>query len=241
MTDSNLDKSKFIKLFCFPYAGGSASIFKEWINMLAEHGISVVPIEYPGHGSRLHEKLRFDLASLADDIINFYQIDGTEPFALFGHSLGSLVAFEVARRVWINNGCSPVRLFVGARNAPHLFRSPPTSVCSLGEDDFLRFVARLGGIPHEIWECPELRGIFVPILRADFTLHESYVFTDESPLDCPITVFGGLGDEFTSSSGLREWSRHTTNSFVLRMFQGDHFFITGQQKILTHMIMKDLL
>ena len=147
-----------------------------------------------------------------------------KPFALFGHSLGTLIAFELARRLRETYSVSPVRLIVSAGAAPQLSHRG-TPVHNLPETEFLAELRRLNGTPIELLNHAELMEILLPLLRADFALYETYQYSVAPALNCPITAFGGLQDRRVEQADLAAWSVQTDNSFALRMFPGDHFFL----------------
>jgi medium-chain acyl-[acyl-carrier-protein] hydrolase len=160
-----------------------------------------------------------------------------KPFAFFGHSLGTLVAFEVARRLRELYSVAPVRMIVSAGAAPQVPRRK-TPVHNLPEKEFLAELRRLNGTPLEILNHAELMEIMVPLLRADFAVYETYQYTAAPTLNCPIAAFGGLRDERVRPADLAAWSAQTSGSFSLRMFPGDHFFL--KQPLVLRAISREL-
>jgi medium-chain acyl-[acyl-carrier-protein] hydrolase len=147
-----------------------------------------------------------------------------KPFAFFGHSLGALIAFELARQIRRQHGVHPVRLFASAGRAPQIpHRTPP--IHNLADKEFLAELRRLNGTPRELLDHEELMEVMLPILRADFALYETYLYSNEPPMNCPISAFGGVQDRRVSASDLEAWRSQTSASFSLRMFPGDHFFL----------------
>ncbi len=147
----------------------------------------------------------------------------TGPFALFGHSMGALIAFELARRLRAI-GLAPVQLFVSGCRAPHLpSRSPDRH--TLPDREFRTAVEELGGIPPELLTEPELLDVMLPTLRADCTLTETYACSRQAPLSCPITAFGGHHDEEVPPEDVQAWSQHTTGPFRAHLLPGNHFFV----------------
>jgi medium-chain acyl-[acyl-carrier-protein] hydrolase len=146
------------------------------------------------------------------------------PFALFGHSLGAWVGFDLARVLRRRYQVSPVRLFVSARRAPHL-PNPLVPMHHLPEAQFVQELdRRYNAIPDVIRNDRELLDLYLPIIRADLAVLETYVWADDDPLDCPISVFGGLQDTGVPREALDAWRMHTARYFELVMFEGDHFF-----------------
>ena len=212
-----------LRLFCFPYAGAGALIFRTWSDGLPAD-VEVRPVQLPGRGTRLMERpftqLSLLIEALAQALVPFLD----KPFAFFGHSLGALVSFELARRIRRQYGLYPVRLFVSAGRAPQIAqRGRP--IHTLPEKEFLAELRQLNGTPSELLDHEELMEIMLPILRADFAVYETYVYSTEPPLKCPISAFGGLQDHSLSNSDLEAWRDQTSGSFSLRMLPGDHFFL----------------
>jgi surfactin synthase thioesterase subunit len=162
-----------------------------------------------------------------------------KPFAFYGHSLGALLSFELARELRRKFGVLPMHLFVSGRVAPNAPRVRPP-IHALPQAEFLDELRRLNGTPKEVLDTPELLELIVPILRADFGLNEKYQYVSEDPLECPITAIGGLDDDSTNDSGLEAWREHTSAAFQLRMMQGDHFFINTAKVELLSMLSRDL-
>ncbi len=225
------------RLFIFPYAGGSPAAFSKWTLKDIESQI----VHYPGRGSRFNEPPIKTIDALAENIMEVIQPLLDKPFALFGHSLGGLVAYEVARSlrrsdpsITLRAGLPrPTRLFISACAAPQLPDSNPP-IHSLPDDEFLGALKEFNGIPAEILNQPEALKILLPILRADFEAVESYRFeSSEPPLDIPIVAFGGVGDERVSREQLEAWASLTTAAFTPHYFRGDHFFLnTNKDAIL---------
>ena len=227
-----------LRLFCFPYAGGGALIFRTWSDGLPAD-VEVCPIQLPGRGTRLMEPLFTQLSPLIQALAQalFPLLD--KPFAFFGHSLGALVSFELARQLRRQYGVQPVRLFVSASRAPQLpHRGLP--VHTLPEGDFLAELHRLNGTPRAVLEHEELMQIALPVLRADFAVYETYVYSTEPPLNCPISTFGGLRDRTVSQSDLEAWREQTSVSSSLQMFPGDHFFLNTTQPLLLRVLSQEL-
>lgn len=219
-----------LRLFCFPYAGSGASVFRRWPDGLPTD-VEVCPVQLPGRGTRLMERPFSQLSPLVQALTQalFPLLD--KPFAFFGHSLGALVGFELARELRKQYGVCPVRLFVSSGHAPQMpHRGLP--VHALPEREFLAELHRLNGSPTEVLAHQELMEIMLPVLRADFALYENYVYAPDSPLNCPILAFGGLQDRRVSHGDLEAWRDQTSVSFSLRMFSGDHFYLNTTPSLL---------
>jgi medium-chain acyl-[acyl-carrier-protein] hydrolase len=162
-----------------------------------------------------------------------------KPFAFFGHSLGALVGFELARQLRRQSGVQPVRLFVSADRAPQSPRRD-RPIHALPEGEFMAELRRLNGIPGKVLEEAELMQMLLPVLRADFAVYETYTYSTEPPLNCPISTFGGLQDQRVSRGDLEAWRNQTNGSFSLRMFPGDHFFWNTTQPLLLQALSQEL-
>jgi medium-chain acyl-[acyl-carrier-protein] hydrolase len=226
-----------LRLFCFPYAGGAAAVFRRWSEGLPRD-VEVCPVQFPGRGSRLMEPPFTALAPLVKALAEAIVPKLDKPFALFGHSLGALVCFELARELR-RHGFPPSHLFVSAGRAPHLPRQG-TPIYDLEEKAFLKELRRLNGTPEELLSNPELMEIVLPILRADFSIYETYAYSTEAPLDCPITSFGGLQDRRVSQPDLLAWRGETCGTFSLQLFNGDHFFLNTSLPSLLRAISNEL-
>ena len=225
-----------LRLFCFPYAGAGALIFRTWSDCLPAD-VEVCPVQLPGRGTRMVERPYTQLSPLVEALAQALAPLLDRPFAFFGHSLGALVSFELARRIRRQYGVHPVRLFVSAGRAPQiLHRGLP--IHTLPDKEFLMELRRLNGTPSELLDHAELMELMLPLLRADFAVYETYQYSSEAPLNCPISAFGGLQDNKVSDSDLDAWRVQTSVSFSLRMFPGDHFFL--QQPLLLRALFQEL-
>lgn len=226
-----------VRLFCLPYAGGSAAIYRAWVGA-APPEIELVPIELPGRGRRFAEpaytRMHALVASLAQAIGPLAQ----QPFALFGHSMGALIGFELARWLQHSGPAMPVRLFVSGCSAPQL---PPTRVIhDLPDAAFVSELRRLNGTPAEVFANAELMQLVAPLLRADFELCETYTCAAAPPLVCPISAFGGQADSEATPERMEQWRAQTAAPFVLRGLPGDHFFLNDARDLLLRAIAQDL-
>jgi medium-chain acyl-[acyl-carrier-protein] hydrolase len=211
------------RLFCFPYAGGGASVFRGWSDELPA-SLEVCPVQIPGRETRFKQPAFTRLEPMVDELARALAPYLDLPFALLGHSMGALVAFELARRLRRGLNCEPARLFVSAFGAPHLQRDGD-SLHTLPEPAFRKELDRFKGTPTEVMENSELMDILLPTLRADFAVCETYVYCPDRPLQCPIVAFGGCDDVSVPRAELEAWQFHTVASFRLCMLPGDHFFI----------------
>jgi medium-chain acyl-[acyl-carrier-protein] hydrolase len=214
-----------VRLFCFPYAGGNEAAYRNWQQKLPE-SIEVLPVQLPGRGSRIKEPPYSELRPLIHAASEALAAEMETPFAFFGHSMGGLIAFELARELRKQHGVQPVHLFISAKCSPRQRPADP-AVGQLSDAALIEVLERYEGTPRELLNDPELMQLVLPIIRADMTLCDSYVYEPGPPLECPITVFGGLEDHVCSRPCLESWQEHTTGPFTLRMLPGGHFFINS--------------
>lgn len=224
------NRSAVLRLFCFPYAGGGDSIFRSWQQSLSDT-IEVCPVQLPGRGSRIAEPPCADMNQLVRCAAQALAPYLDKPFALFGHSMGALIAFELARHMRRESSAQPVHLFVSGRPSPQTISDP---------SDLDQLDSELPEMLQREIRNPELRELVLPVLRADLALCKSYIYTPETPFLFPITAFGGLDDHGVARHSLEGWREHTTGPFVLRMLPGDHFFLDTYRLLLLEAISKEL-
>ena len=227
-----------LRLFCFPYAGGRNLIFRGWQEGLPA-AVEVCPVELPGRGRRLREPPFTKLTTLVEATAEAILPLLDKPFAFFGHSMGAMISFELARRLRREHAPTPVHLFVSGRRAPHIPDTDPPTY-DLPEPEFLDELRRLNGTPQEVLEHAELIQLMMPLLRADFEVVQTYRYTPGPPLDCPITAFGGLHDVEVPREYLEAWRDYTAAGFTLRMMPGDHFFLHTAQRLLLQVLAQEL-
>lgn len=232
------DADAQLQLIGFPYAGGSAGIFRAWEAELPSW-VALRAVETPGHGTRLRERPFTNIVLLANAVVRALRPLWEHPFALFGYSVGSLLAFEVARLLRQQGLPAPVHLLCAAYRAPTLPASGEP-LHTLARPELIAELRRLGGTPEEVLSCDELLDVLLPTLRADFTLDETYAYTAAPPLDCPITVFGGLRDTRAPRHVLSDWSAQTRQRFRLRLCPGDHFFLNSARSVLLRGVTEEL-
>lgn len=216
-----------LRLFCFPYAGGAAPIYRGWPELMPS-SVEICAVQPPGRERRLHEKPFSNLLQMVEAAGPALQPYLDRPFAFFGHSMGAWISFELIRYLRRENLPKPLRLFASGCPAPHITnRSAITH--NLPDEEFLKELRQLKGTPKEALDHPGLMELMLPLLRADFSVTGTYAFADGEPLDIPITVFGGTEDDHITQFDLEAWRRHTARAFSLHMFPGDHFFIHSAQ------------
>lgn len=228
-----------LRLFCFPCAGAGASLYRRWPDALPDR-VQVCPVQLPGRENRLEESPYTELLPLVRTLGSVLNPYFDIPFAFFGHSMGGLISFELARMLRRQQRPQPVHLFPSGRFAP---QTPDESVRRhlLPDAELLEQLRRLNGTPREILDDPELMQLFLPTLRADFAICETYEYTTEPPFDFPISAFGGEDDVEVVRAGLPAWKLQTRGSFMLRTFPGDHFFIRSCESSLLQAVNDDIL
>lgn len=212
------------RLFCFPFAGGSAATYHSW-PALAAGRIDVCGVEYPGRGIRLAEEPFLSMKPLVRNLADLLApLLPQAPFAFFGHSMGGLVAFEVARALRARGIHQPLHLFISATAAPGV-RPGRRSLHDASDAEVMEELRSLGGTPPELLADRELMTMVARALRADYTALGTYEYREAAPLDIPFTVFGGQSDDIAAPSDLRGWQTHTAIGCHFRLFPGDHFFL----------------
>lgn len=216
-----------LRLFCFPFAGGGASFYRTWASELPPT-IELSAVQLPGREARIREAAFTGLPALIAELAGRLQPSMDRPFAFFGHSMGALISFELARELRRQRRRGPAQLFVSGRRAP---QCPPAEIrYNLPDQEFVAAMSSFNGTPKEILAEPELLELFMPILRADFSIIDTYVYTSEPPLDCPISAFGGTEDTEAPQAMIEQWREQTTRLFTLTMFPGDHFYLKNVYK-----------
>lgn len=227
-----------LNLYCLPFAGGSSNSFRSWAPLLPP-AVELRAFELPGHGSRLNENLyrRIDdlIPPLAEALARFTD----RPFALFGHSMGALLGYELVLKLQEDYNLRPIHVFLSGHGAPTLpEREEP--IHQLPKQEFLAKIRQYNGTPHEVLENRELIELMEPILRADFEACETYQPTEVRPIHAPMTVMGGINDPGAARSDLEAWKDFTTKTFNVRMFPGDHFYLLQHKMTLLQAILQDI-
>jgi surfactin synthase thioesterase subunit len=212
------------RLVCFPHAGGTAPFYRP-VPFALRAEVEVVAIQYPGRQDRRGEPAIDSVPVLADRVHEVLARRPALPVTLFGHSMGAVVAFEVARR-FEAAGQPPVRLFASGRRGPATHRAE--SVHRGDDEAILAEIRRLNGSAAAVLDDDELMRAALPALRADYRAVETYSCAPDTTVSCPVTVLTGDADPKTSVAEAREWERHTTGGFDLQVFPGGHFFLTGE-------------
>ncbi len=226
-----------MRLFCLPYAGGSALVYRRWIGLLPQ-AVEVLPIELPGRWSRIQEPAHVRVASLAEEMVCGLAPLLDRPYVLFGHSMGALLAYEMARRLDAQ-GLGPRQLIVSARRAPHL-PDPTPRIYHLPVPEFMQELKRLNGTPEEALVNSELMELMLPLLRADFELCQTYEFTPGPPLSCGITALAGSRDANVPIAHVDAWAAYSSGQFRRHVVEGDHFFLNSALDRVLALVQADL-
>ena len=217
-----------LRLICFPHAGGSAGVFRRWSEMVPPD-VELVAVQYPGRQERFDEPCTDDMTSLADRITDVVTSVLDRPVALFGHSMGAAVAYEVTRRLEARHLVRPAHLFVSGRVSPLVPQHRPD--LHLRDDEgMLKGLTELGGMDDAVLRDPELLRLVLPCVRADLRLIETYRPVRLPAVATPVTAYAGDADAHVSRDGVAAWNNLTSAEFNLRIFPGGHFYLVGQER-----------
>jgi medium-chain acyl-[acyl-carrier-protein] hydrolase len=229
-----------IRLFCFPYAGGSSQTYYTWADKFSDT-IELCPIQLPGRGSRFqsppYRQVDRLIEALAENILPALD----RPCAFFGHSMGGIIAYELAHYLGERNEFLPAHLFVSGCRAPtNSANNEKNRIFDLPESEFVEELRKLNGIPQKVLNNRALMDILTPLLRADIELVETHKSNSNSPLQCPITAFGGLSDPNLDRDDIKTWDECTSAYFSYHILPGDHFFIKNSEPILLQIVLQHL-
>lgn len=212
-----------MRLFCFPYAGAGASAFRDWPRYLPR-SIELVAIQPPGRENRFSEPRLNRIEDYVQAVRSAVLALADKPFFFFGHSLGALAAFELTRLLQAAGGAAPFHLVVSGMQAPPQPRRREP-LHGLADAEFLQRIGQYNGTPRELLQDAELMQLYLPLLRDDFTICETYVWRASAPLACPLTALGGSDDAEVALEDLRAWAGLAGSGYDEHVFDGDHFFI----------------
>lgn len=215
-----------MQLFCLPYSGASAMVYAPWRRALPPW-IDVRPVELPGRGARMDEPFATDPQVLAADLAAELRGQISGPYAFLGHSLGALLAFELAHALVVLGAPAPRLLFASATEAPSM-RDDADLARPRSDAELVADLRRLNGTPEAVLADAELLSHALPVLRADFLLCGAYTHGKHQPLACPVHVLSGTEDDIDPAA-LQAWEAETTGGFALDLLPGDHFFIHAQR------------
>jgi surfactin synthase thioesterase subunit len=228
------------KLFCLPFAGGnkySYRVFQE----NAPASLSIVPLEYPGRGARIREPFIKDMQRLVNDMYNQLRSQvNPQPYAIYGHSMGGVVAYMLCRKIFADGSFPPpVHLFVTGTLSP-ADQKDNKQRHLLSKKDFIEEMRDLDGCPEEILLNEELLSFFEPILRVDFETIETFHYRQQPPIDIPLTVMTGTQEDFDPED-IQLWQQETTQPVEFYQFEGKHFFIFQHTRAVLRIISEKLL
>lgn len=226
-----------LRLFCFPYAGGSATVFRGWPSKLSDQ-VELCAVQLPGRQTRIQEQPLTHVEEVLEEVTQDVAVFEEKPFAIFGHSLGAVISFELAWRLLACHQLRPRHVFLSACEAPQ-FRRTRMALHDLPDRQFERNLKRYKGTPPEIFRNQEIKQLLFPMLRADFEMAYNYQFSPDRKLDCPVTALGGVRDR-TRRKHLEGWGEHTTGSFRMQMLPGDHFYLGKYEDDLLRVIESEL-
>ncbi|WP_103070891.1 thioesterase II family protein [Aquimarina sediminis] len=227
--------TKKIKLFCLPYAGGSASIYTKWKPRLAKN-IELCPVELAGRGRRISDSFYTNLNEAVENIYDLIKDDILEyDYAFYGHSMGALLTYEFLQKVALLGLKPPIHAFFSGRNAPHTARTR-RKYSSMSPSEFEEEILALGGTPPEFFAYPELRELFIPLLRSDFSIAETIVDRPNiTPLKSNISVLIGKNEDI-SPDQVNGWKLHTDKKCSIYYIKGGHFFLQDQKDTIVDII-----
>ena len=225
------------RMFCFPYAGGNANIYRGWGDILGKY-IDIYAFQLPGRGDRYSEMPYTEISAVVKEFIDEWRGFDEKPFVFFGHSLGALIAFESARLVQELYGLHPEILFGSGSNEPKA--TPKKKISNLKKEDFLLEIKEMGGTPEEIFQNCELIDLIYPMLKADFKMNEDYLFHARAALDSKIIVYEGKKDKYVDLKNIDSWKHYTTKECCIHLMDGGHFFINELTKELLDSILYEL-
>jgi surfactin synthase thioesterase subunit len=230
------------RLVCLPHAGGSASYYFALSRALCPE-VEVLAVQYPGRQNRLREGFAGSIEELVDGVYGALSAlppnEPDVPLAFFGHSMGSVLAFELARRLRHDSAPPPLHLFVSGRRAPS--RPRDERLHALDDAGLLEVLKENGGTHQTVLGDPELRALFLPIIRNDYRLTESYRYKPGPPLDCPITMLTGDRDPAVTPDEAAAWHEHTSSEFNVRVYSGGHFYLEDHQQELIDLLRAELV
>lgn len=219
-----------VRLVLLPHAGGTASFFHAWKKAF-DPAVEVLVCHYPGRQQRFREPAVDSMDELADAVCEALLPFLDAPLALFGHSMGAGLAYEVTLRLEAEHRFRPSGLFLSGSRAPHLRR--PNSVHADGDEAILAEMRRLGGTEGAVLDDPELCELLLPALRADFRIADTYRASSARPVHCPVRAYVGDSDPDVTPDDMRAWSDMAAQGFALRVLPGDHFYLVPHQDRLT--------
>ena len=227
-----------LRLFCFHHAGASASTFRAWQGQLPQ-SVQIIAVQLPGREYRMSEPLLSDMREIVAALMKVMPPLLDKPYAFFGHSMGALLGFELARMLRAHALPPPVMLFVSGRTAPQFrWRDPATRL--LPDDELVAAVRDYNGTPEELLSDISLRELWLPRFRADLTASVMYDYIAQAPLNLPLVVMSGESDPLVFPEGLRGWAEHSARAVKFFSYPGDHFFLFSAEADIIEQVLAEL-
>ena len=229
--------SDHLRLFCFPHAGGGVLAYRKWIGAIP--GVAVIPVLLPGRETRWAESAFDDMRELVDAMTSTIRPLTDVPYAFFGHSMGSGIAFELTRSLRRRGVPQPKILIVSSARAPQC-RVDQSGKPEPSDEELIEELRGLGGVPSTLFENADALQLTITLLRADSRLYRNYIYQPDAPLAIPIAVYGGAGDSSVAPEDLDRWRQQTTASFIRREFEGGHFYLQSNPDAVLEAVRRDL-
>ncbi len=230
---------KKINLFCLTFAGGNKYSYRNF-SLNAPSFLNIITLEYPGRGVRINEPLIYDINALVNDLyVQVQRNAGTEKYAIYGHSMGGLIAYLLTLKLLKNHHKQPEHIFISGTAGPSAVSRYEKNRHLLPKDEFIQVITELGGMPDEILQSQELLNYVEPILRNDFRVIETYRYQDHPPLNIPFTVITGTEEDIEANDILL-WQKETNLPVDFKRMPGNHFFIFHHTDQLLKVISKKL-
>lgn len=226
--------SPSLRLFCFPFAGSSASVFRSWVDKLPEE-VEVLGIQLPGRENRLREPCMRDMDEIVEKLELEIDFCLDPPFVFFGHSLGSLIAYELLRRLESSGRHRAELFFASGGPAPHTCLSP-AEPRRLSQDQILRDLRKISQAHSSLLDDPEVLALMLPMLQADFEIYANYRYRETAPLHSPIVAIRGVTDAYITHQSQLEWKRHTDRRFTFHTVPGPHLFMVDSPRALLALV-----
>jgi len=228
-----------LRLVCFPHAGVGASVYRVWQKLLPA-AVELIAIQLPGRETRLRETPLRRIADAVDAVVPALRTLENKPYAFFGHSMGAVIAWDVARALHAASRPAPARLILSGRRAPGVIdRDPPLR--HLSDEQFVSELnRRYGGIPAQVAADRDIMALLLPGLRADIAALETHQPESAVPLNVPLTILGGTDDERAPLAELEAWRAHSTGPFRIRTYPGGHFYLNDHRQSVVGEVLSDL-
>lgn len=226
------------RLFCFPFAGSGPSVFFKWVNDI-DSNIELVAVQLPGREKRLSEPVLYKMDSILEELVPAIIPLLGKPFFFFGHSMGAILAYELVRWLHKNNQKLPLKIYLSGRRAPHLSEKDHP-IHNLPDKQFIAKIREYGGLPGEILDNKAFLDFYLPILKADFSVVETYQYKNLPRVNVPFCAMGGDKDLLADVDEIKAWQELTAGDFNYYIIPGNHFFLIDAQKDLINILNKEI-